>query len=153
MNTRPNGNNMLKSLLCFCLLLILMLQTSCGGVGDWSYDLPNNYQILRVNSNSVVFGKYEDLFERKLDRYIVSFCFNDCYIGLERIPLDDIPPDQQIDIKKFDRTNSEYYLMDSANDLLYGPYSKDDYNEQCNDLGINDMCEWIETIIKPEGAY
>ncbi len=152
---KQSGNSVLR-ILSFLIILssMVILFTGCfGGVGDWAYCLPNDYEIWRVNSENVVFGKIEgDLFEQKIDRYVISFCHNDRYIGLVRIPMDDIPYDKDIDIETMDRSNSEYYLVDSENDIIYGPYTENEYAKQCNDFGVQDMCEWIETIRRPENA-
>lgn len=41
-----------KAILVY-LLLVLVL-TSCAGVSDWSYKLPNNYEVWRINSNEII---------------------------------------------------------------------------------------------------
>lgn len=155
MFTKQNGNSVLR-ILSFLIILssIVILFTGCiGGVGDWEYSLPNDYEIWRVNSQTVVFGKNEgDHFEQEIERFVISFCHNDRYIGLIRIPMDDIPYNELIDIETMDRSNSEYYLVDSKKDIICGPYTENEYIKQCNNFGVHDMCEWIETITKPENA-
>ena len=134
MFTKQNGNSVLR-ILSFLIILssIVILFTGCfGGVGDWAYSLPNGYEIWRVNSENVVFGKNEgDHFEQEIDRYVISFCHNDRYIGLIRLPMDDIPRDESIDIETVDRSNSEYYLVDSKKDIIFGPYTENEYIKQC----------------------
>ena len=155
MFTKQNGNSVLK-ILSFLLILssmVIFFNGCIGGVGDWEYSLPNDYEIWRVNSQTVVFGKNEgDHFEQEIERFVISFCYNDRYIGLIRIPMDDIPYNELIDIETMDRSNSEYYLVDSKKDIIYGPYTENEYIKQCNNFGVYDMCEWIETITKPENA-
>ncbi|MBR3817366.1 MAG: DUF3997 domain-containing protein [Clostridia bacterium] len=152
---KQNSKGILRVISFFLIIsTMVILFTGCfGGVSDWAYSLPNDYEIWRVNSNSVVFGKNEgDRFEQEIDRYVISFSYNDRYIGLIRIPMDDIPHDKDIDIETMDRSDSEYYIVDSENDIIYGPYTEKEYEKQLDDLGIQDMCEWIETLQRPENA-
>ena len=41
---------------------------------------------------------------------------------------------------------NEYYLIDTIDDTVLGPYeSIDDYNNICKSLNIDDLGEWIVT--------
>lgn len=174
MSIKRDGNKAPCKIVCVSLSVILLITLICiGGAGnwflsrlgideewlaqfgtdDWGYELPNGYEISRVNSNCVVLGKNGDVFEQMVDRYVVSFCYNQSFVGLQRIPLDDIAANESIDIQSYDRSSAEYYLVDTENDTIYGPYTEEEeYTEKCVELSVGDMCEWIETTTKPEGA-
>ena len=107
MNIRLSGNIHIKVLIAFTLICLTLFLSSCG-ISDWSYDLPNGYEIVRVNSYSVVFGKNGRRFNTTIDRYVIAFCHNDSYIGLKRVPLDNVPFDEKIDIDSYDDSNIEY---------------------------------------------
>lgn len=145
---KQNGRSVLfvTHVVILCLLL-----AACPGFSDWEYALPNCYEIVHCNSQEVVFGKIiEGSFQRLIDRYILSFCFDERYIGLQRYPVDpDRPWEDILDIHKIDTSNPEYYLVDSATDNIFGPYAEKDYTQKLNDLGITSMCDWITTEPSP----
>lgn len=140
-------------LLIGALILTLML-TSCGGLQDWIYDkLPNGYEIWRVNSQDIGLCKREgDSTELKIDRYITAFCYNDSYIGIQRLMIDESIPYADVNIEEMDQSNPSYYLVDAANDLIMGPYTAEEYDDQIKALNIQALCDWIKTVPKPEGA-
>ena len=74
----PVGNK--YRIICLLVVISLLLTACYGGVSDWIYEFPNNYAIVRVNSQTVVFGKKADTFEQILSRYIIAYSFNDIYI-------------------------------------------------------------------------
>ena len=54
-----------------------------------------------------------------------------------------------------DETNSltpNYYIIDTKNDIVYGPYDIADYQQKCENLNIDDFSQWIKTVPIPEGA-
>lgn len=145
MFAKLNGLNKMTAFICIFLMTIFL--SSCHSlVADWEYKLPNGYQVVRVNSVSVVFGKVVDeSFEQKIDRYITEFCYNESYIGIKHLPMYNIESHSLFEIKDFDLSNVDFYIIDSAKDIQYGPYSSSEYLLQCESLGIVDMCEWINT--------
>lgn len=89
MNIKPNGSNLIRLFLSIILLLfVVTFHTACfAGLSDWEYDLPNSYQIVRVNSQTIVFGKSEDIFNQTIDRQILAFCYGETYVGIKQLPL------------------------------------------------------------------
>ena len=177
MSIIPNGNKKHLVATLLLLLTITLTLTSCfAGLLDWQYLLPNNYRVSRVNDDAIIFSKITQLnpqlSDLKLDRFILSFCYNDAYIGLKRIPLDEVSRGVFFEIQKYNDSDeefclvdeddgniiygpyvAEYYLVDAFNDSIYGPYSKEEYEAKCNELNVGSMCEWINTDSKPEGAH
>lgn len=148
MFTKPVGIRVL--ILGLCLVVCTGCLTACPAYSDWEYDrLPNNYAIIRVNSESIVFGKNNKTFDQIIDRYIKEFCYNESYIALKRIPMDEISYNESVDIEDFGVSDIEFYLIDAMQDIIYGPYTADEYSEQCQHLDIGEMCAWIDTIDKP----
>lgn len=136
------------------LLIVMIMSTSCQGLQDWSYDqLPNGYEIWHINSQDIQLIKRDvDRTDRKLNRYISEFCYNDSYIGIKRLMIDESIPYQDVHIEEMDTSNPSYYLVDAENDVIMGPYTAEEYANQIEALKIETMCNWIKTVPKPEGA-
>lgn len=157
-----NGNRFLSSVLSllvlgviFLIIFTLFLVLSSGGTGDWTYnDLPNNYAVVRFNSNDINFGleNSENSYLKIVDRYIVAFCYDSRYICLQRINMDLIPYDEHIDIEKYGESDLEYYIIDSISGFIYGPLSKTEFSNHLSSFQITTMCDWIKTTPKPEAA-
>ena len=143
MHIIPVGNKC--RIICLLVITSLLLAGCFGGISDWTYELPNNYAIVRVNSQTVVFGKNADTFEQILSRYIIAYSFNDTYIGLKRIPMDNVPQDSLFDVNEIDMSHSEYYLIDTTKEQIFGPYTYDEYIELSMQLDIGTMSDWIDT--------
>ena len=157
-----NGHSFLftvLSILALCIIFLivfsLLLIFSSGGTGDWSYnDLPNNYAIVRFNSNDINFGieSGENDYQKIVDRYIVAFCYNSQYICLQRINMDLIPYDEHIDLEHYSESDFEYYIVDSISGTVDGPLSKTEFVNSLNLIPTTAMCDWIKTMPKPKNA-
>lgn len=153
MFTKQNG---IKLLLIIILLLVIfacvfvsivVLLTGSSGLGDWAYEeLPNNYEVWRINSQDIVVGKASDndSFEVKIDRFVLEFSYNDRFIGVKQFPLEQ-DYDIAIDVKEFDTSDLDYYIIDSITDTVYGPYSYYEYENKCDELKVGTMREWMKT--------
>lgn len=136
------------------ILILIVILTSCGaGWQDWEYDhLPNDYEIWRINSEDIVLMKNKGSTERVINRYILEFCYNDSYIGIKKIMVDENIPYHEVYIEELDATNPSYFLVDTVNDTVMGPYTSEEYTIKIKDLEIESMCDWIKTVPKPQGA-
>ena len=150
MRIQQSGNQLIMLISIVFLIVIL---TSCGGLQDWEYDkLPNNYEIWRINSQDIVLMKNDDSAERVISRYILEFCYNDSYIGIKKIMVDESIPYNEMLIEEMDATNPSYFLVDTVNDTVMGPYTSEEYTIKIEELEIKSMCDWIKTVPKPQGA-
>ena len=144
--------NIIKFFLSITTLLCILLFSSCGLL-DWSYKLSNGYEIWRINSNDIVLEKVSDeSYEIALSRYILEFCYNESFVGLKRLSIDDDIPYASVHIEEMDQSNPDYYLVDTENDLILGPMSSDEYYIQIENSGIDNMSDWIKTYPAPKGA-
>lgn len=119
-------------------------------VETWTYDLlPNNYAIKKTSDTQIVLGKYRnDLFEVEennkqigVEDYIAEFTYGDTYIALKCLELDG------------DSINLKYYIIDSENDDIYGPYYDEETYEIVKERLVDEeLNDWIQTIKKPDGA-
>ena len=90
---------------------------------------------------------------KMVDQHITKFCSNDVYIGIERLPVDDSITNASERIEKMNNSTPEYFLVDTVNDVVMGPYTAEAYEKQVKDLGIEGLGDWIATVPRPEGAY
>lgn len=146
----------LAGLVAVLLVVLWLLLLRCSpGMNDWIYDkLPNGYEIWHVNSESIVLMKRTgESTDSKMGRYIMKFCYNDSYIGIQRLTFSEDTPYGQPSVKDMDTSNPDYYLVDTVNDVVMGPYTAEAYEKQVKDLGIEGLGDWIATVPRPEGAY
>lgn len=154
---RPNGSNKQIYYLIIALVCFFGL-SSCEnvnfGVNDWKYDkLPNGYEIWRINSQDIVLGKFNDIsLDRVIDRYIIEFCYNDTYICVKQLAIDEDIPYEDVDVSKLDYSNPDYYIVNTSSDTVYGPYNFSGYEQQCKDLNIVKLSKWIKTVPTPKDA-
>lgn len=139
-------------LLITIIIVFALLLCSCGGLQDWEYDLlPNNYEIWRINSEDIALVKNDGSI-CVINRYILEFCYNDSYIGIKKIMVDESVPYHEVYIEEMDATNPSYFLVYTVNDTVMGPYTSEEYAIKIKELEIESMCDWLKTVPKPQGA-
>lgn len=142
----------IKLLIFGGIVFCIMMLSSCG-VSDWIYDLPNGYSIWRINVNDIALIKETDESSKNaLDRYILEFCYNDAFVGIKRLSIDENVSYQDVNIENLDKSNPDYYLVDTTSDFVLGPYTEEEYYIQIETLEIDDMCGWIKTVPRPKGV-
>ena len=137
-------------------LLLLLSLSSCiriGGAGDWTFDLPGGYTVMRFNNLCIKVIKDR---ATVVGEYIEAFCFGETYVGVKRIPFD-FESGRHEDIDHvptaYPDTEREYYLLDTASGSLYGPYTAEEFTDRCEELTVTDLCDWISTDGWPDGAH
>ncbi len=132
--------------------VLLLLCSGCAaiaGMGDWEYELPNQFAIWRINSRNIVLN---DMSEKQkgtpIDGYIISFCAGERFVGIKRAVS--VPKDLEEEI---DRTRYHFYLVDTLLRRCYGPYTSNTaYDAACKDLGAADLGKWLDTVPAPKGS-
>ena len=148
---------MKRTAICFLLVFLLLLPlSSCiriGGAGDWTFDLPGEYTVMRFNNLCIKVIKDG---ATVVGEYIEAFCFGETYVGVKRIPFD-FESGRHEDIDHvptvYPDTEREYYLLDTASGSLYGPYTSEEFTARCEELTVTDLCDWISTDGWPDGAH
>lgn len=140
------GGFVLLCALLFQLFLLWMMTHGLGGSGDWAYsDLPGEYEIWRINSKDISLIKKasENAGDYIVGPYIAAFCRDQRYIGLQRTegPAGDTQ----------EEAAPEYFIVDSSDGAVCGPFSAEEYAAQCEALGFRPD-DWIPTVPAPEGA-
>lgn len=125
------------SILFVVFIFIMSLSKIMTGNGDWKYELKNNYQIWKVNSNEIVIGKTEDATSLTpiINDNVVKFKYNDNYVvvGCNN---------------DFKDNNLQYYIINFDTDEIIGPLNKSDLDKENIDIAI----DWIKTKPAPKGA-
>lgn len=155
-----------KTFYFLCAAAAVMTLTSCGfgfgpGFQDWSYDLSNGYQVLRVNTREILIGYKEpggSVITQKtqkngeiepcgVDSYVSEFCTGDRFVGAQQAAVPSVGD-------KVDLSNPRYYLIDTKNQKVFGPFrTQGDYESACKKQGAaSKMGKWIKTVPAPTGA-
>lgn len=145
---------MKRILTVLCVLSLLVLLAGCfglGGSGDWDYPLPNGYVVMRINAVDIILGQQEKTYSvgEVIPRYVAGFSFNKRFVGVKRLPIEggmDINYDEAMKlIENYDPESLEYYLVDTETDTVLGPFDAAGYAAACEESGVGDLGDWIET--------
>lgn len=145
-------------IVCLCLFFYGCFQAIPNALPDfgpkeWRYYLSHGYRIDEMH-----YGRYllvNDSWEEYIDgtsyvgivvdMNVVSFCYNDAYIGLQCI--------QEYDIEQNEaHKNVDYYLIDMDANRKNGPFTEEAYYQFCTSNKIGPIGIWIDTIPRPSGA-
>lgn len=145
---------LLACILCICSLcyactsaLIQKILPDNPGSRDWRYVLHNGYEIWHLNSSHIVLVKdgWSEYTNTVVDTHIVLFCYSDEYIGLQCT-------DPQTNADAAEAADLEYFLVNTVETKLLGPFAEAEYQEFCKAEGITGLSEWIRTSPPPDGA-
>lgn len=124
-------------LIAFILMFFL---TSCAGVSDWSYKLPNNYEVWRINSSDIIV-KYvgEEIVDAEIPSFVKEFSYDDKYVCTRNVDS----------ISENNIFEEKYYILDTLEQQLYGPYdTEQEFITMLNELGIS-LTKWYRTSPDP----
>ena len=124
------------------LFIVILFCCACAGKNDWRFELINGYEIWRVNSNEIVCGKRNSehsLGENVGEKFVSEFCYDNRYVCLQCAD-------------KTRETQINYYIIDTSIDAEYGPYTQNEFENKLKELNITQLCSWIKTNPRPDGA-
>lgn len=129
-----------------CSALLLEKLYNDIGNRDWRIMLSNGYEIQKLNGNEILLIK--DGWDKNTDIVISSsisaYCQGNRYLG---VTCNNINSSVQ--------TNSDdafFYLIDMQNDVLFGPYTRTEYEQQCIGRNWEGLNQWISTEPRPSDA-
>lgn len=125
--------------------------------GDWIYTINHSYCILRVNKTTIVLCVAKPISEEQstyldvIDKYIVSFSYNDSFIAVKRLIVDEDATFEEI--MAMDVDQAQYYLVNAENGMVFGPFAEQsEFDNICTEQDVGTLGEWIDTYPAPSGA-
>ena len=131
------------------LFIFSVFLYSCVGPSDWTYELPNDYKIFRLNTVDICIYNNNSIV---VEEYITCFAYNERFICARRLVLDDDKQYFHDDIMALDFDQAVYCIVDTQTNDVYDLLTKENYEYLCTELKIENLCEWINTSPKPDGA-
>ena len=124
--------------------LILSIFLKQASPQDWYVPLPGEYEIWRINSQRIVLVKQrsEVTTETVIEKHINAYCYDQRYIGLW------CAKDGPDDLLGVALEADAFYLVDSLDDLIYGPLDSTTYTALCEELMLFGFDQWTRTAPK-----
>ncbi len=134
-----------KLVLSIILTISLIFLAGCSLFStSWTYtDLPQGYELKKINDTEMVIGKEVDgnleiEVEGKtigIEKYIAEFQTSDNYIGLKALESNE------------EGVSVLFYIIDAKNEDVYGPYDTEStYNAVVEKIVEEELGEWKKTI-------
>lgn len=125
------------------LSFVFVLLTSCAGVSDWAYELPNGFEMWRINSNEVIVKYAKDSTKDiGIPSFIKEFSYDERYVFTRNISS----------INNNNIFDEEYYILDTEEQSLYGPFkSLEEFGLELKKLEISDL-KWFRTSPDPNAS-
>ena len=131
----------MKKIFIFINLTVVLFLTSCVGVSDWSYKLPNGYEVWRVNSKEVLI-KYvgEETADAGIASFVKEFSYDDRYVFTRNVD----------DISENSIFKEAYYALDTEEQKVYGPFeSIEELQNQAAEWQCEIPRKWYRTSPDP----
>lgn len=131
---------MKKTFVFFNLILVLFL-TSCADVSDWSYKLPNSYEVWRINSKEIII-KYvgDETADAEIPSFVKEFSYDDRYVFTRNID----------DISQNNIFKETYYALDTEKQKVYGPFENiEEMQNQAQEWQCEIPQKWYRTSPDP----
>ena len=133
---------MKKTFVFFNLILVLFL-ISCADVSDWSYKLPNSYEVWRINSKEIII-KYvgDETVDAEIPSFVKEFSYDDRYVFTRNID----------DISQNNIFKETYYALDTEKQKVYGPFENiEEMQNQAQEWQCEIPQKWYRTSPDPNG--
>ena len=152
---RPKGPLLTGGALVVALGLFFIIGISTGqgfgfgpGAQDWRYEMTGGYQLMRVNTCTIVLTKEDG--EIVVDGYVSAFIDTGKDIFVRGVPeaLDDPDDRPEMDM-------CLWYWIDTEKEVIYGPYESAQALEEAADaqgVYVPAPESWTETYPAPSGA-
>lgn len=84
--------------------------TGCAGIDDWSYELPNGYEVWRINSNEIIVKCVSDTTNNvNIPSFVKEFSYDDRFICTRNV----------LSINENNIFNEIYYILDTKEKANY----------------------------------
>lgn len=133
---------MKKVLFIFIISLVMLLWlTSCAGTGDWTYRLPNDYEVWHVNSGEILIKSVNlENSGEKIPSFVKEFSYNERYVFSRNVE----------EISKNNIFDEIYYALDTQEKKVYGPFENIyELQKQAEEWGGKLPEKWYRTSPDP----
>ena len=135
------GLTMRKFSILIGVFAMVLFLTSCAGTSDWSYKLPNKYEVWHINSNEILI-KCVDLEEsgEKIPSFVKEFSYDERYVFSRNV--EDVVSNNIVD--------ETYYALDTLERKVYGPFnSVEELQKKALELDVEIPKKWYRTSPDP----
>ena len=132
---------MKRVLILTSLVVTILFMSSCAGTGDWTYKLPNNYEVWHINSTEILI-KCADLQNpgEKIPSFVKEFSYDDRYVFSRNID----------DVSSNNILKETYYALDTLEKKVYGPFDTiEELQKKTNEWEIELPKMWYRTSPDP----
>lgn len=107
---------------------------------------------MRINSTEIDLCIANGIsFSNVIDSYITCFCYNDDFIAVRRLEVEQDATFEEIMDMDFEQ--AAFYLIDARNRIVFDPfYEKKQFDSMCIEQHVGQLGVWINTYPAPEGA-
>lgn len=110
-----------------------------NGINDYSYDLPGNYELWKINSFNYRVVCKNNNYDYKNISSVLEVAYNDDFI-LVKVGYFDADENGFV----VDSTVQGYYIIDVSKEEKLGTYENESqFNDEIDRLGVGDVCDWI----------
>lgn len=122
----------IKRWMIVCFVIVIC---SCFSMGDFVYDLPNNYIIYSPWSTKLtISSKVNRDEEYNIPSYVYSVGWDEVYVYAKQHPIKEYSDGKE----EIDRSVTNYWLMNTRDERMkIGPLTKRDFLEKCKALGLD----------------
>lgn len=132
----------MKRIILICTMLCtLFCLNSCAGTGDWTYVLPNGYEMWHINSSEILIKYAPSENEVKgIPSFIKEFAVDERYVFTRNVE----------DISQNSILDEIYYILDTKEQKIYGPFeTAEEMQNQANELQCIIPQKWYRTSPDP----
>ena len=121
--------------------MLLLGLTACGGTGDWTYELPNGYELWRINSSEILIKYTKSETEGKsIPSFVKEFAYDERYVFSRNVE----------DINNNNVLDEIYYALDTLEKKVYGPFdSIEDLQNKIEEWNTELPERWYRTSPDP----
>ena len=138
MASRSDDERVLNQMKKLLIILILLLTTSCAGLNDWDYTLPNGYSVMHINSKKIIISyNGNEKTNAEIRSFVKSFVYDSRYVFAVCSP-------------EKESSDEIYYIIDTMEHNLFGPFENYcDFEEAADSLGVSVPTNWYRTETEP----
>ncbi len=132
---------MRRVLLLISVFATMLFMSSCAGTGDWSYKLPNDYEVWHINSSEILI-KCVDLENpgEKIPSFVKEFSYDERYVFSRNIE----------DVSSNNILDEIYYALDTVEKKVYGPFdSIEGLQKKTDEWDVELPKRWYRTSPDP----